>query len=98
MKYEKGNPKPENSGRKKGTPNKTTAEIRNILQNVYENNLTRLEADLDKMSPFQRQQTLERISNKFLPNLTKNENDNTHSGEVEIIVSYKNNADDLGED
>ena len=34
-KFTKGTPKPINSGRKKGTPNKNTQELKNRIENEY---------------------------------------------------------------
>src|SRR4051812_6510944 len=80
--------KPGEGGRPKGAVNKTTAEIREALQAIYTKNLVKLESDLEKMTPFQRQQILDKLSNKFLPNLTKNENETMTSGEIKISIQY----------
>jgi hypothetical protein len=41
-------------GRKKGTPNKTTQETRDFLQNVLESSMETLQADLIKLRPSER--------------------------------------------
>ncbi|RZL15174.1 MAG: hypothetical protein EOO89_14335 [Pedobacter sp.] len=85
-KFEKGHPKL--GGRQKGTPNRTTSEIREYLQRVYDNNLSRLDDDLAKMSPFQRQQILDRLAAKFLPNLNKNEDSSADDNKIEINITF----------
>ena len=41
-------------GRDKGTPNKTTQEVRERFQMLLENNMHSLQADLDQLEPLQR--------------------------------------------
>jgi hypothetical protein len=92
--FTKGNPKPANSGRKKGVKNKTTDEIRKALQQVLSNKVDELAGDLKTMSPFQQWMILDKVSNKVLPTLNKNDDSIAHSGSIKITVSF----DDLGED
>lgn len=81
-----GNP----NGRPKGTKNKTTQEIRNFLQCVMDDNLPKLQEDLDRMNPFQRWQILDKLSKSFLPTLTQSEVDATVNGEMKIVVLFEN--------
>ncbi len=81
---ESGNP----VGRPKGSCNKTTAEIREALQLIYSKNLERLQADLDSMTGFQRQQILSRLVDKILPNLQKNEMTGETSQAIKISVEW----------
>ena len=37
-------------GRKKGVPNKTTAEVKTLLLNVFENNLSEIDKQQDKLT------------------------------------------------
>jgi hypothetical protein len=84
--YEKG--KPKTGGRKKGTKNKTTDEIRMMYQMVLSKKVDQLEEHLETMSPFQQWILLDKLSNKVLPNLNKNDDSINHSGEIKIIVEY----------
>lgn len=78
-------------GRAKGSKNKTTEQIREYLQEIYSNHLERLNHDLEEMNAFQRQQILDKLAAKFIPNLNSNTNSDTVNGAIEIIVKY---ADD----
>ena len=42
------------NGRPKGTPNKTTNEIKGMFQLLLENNIDRLQADFDELQPNER--------------------------------------------
>ena len=88
--FTKGTPKPANSGRKKGVKNKTTDEIRKALQQVLSNKVDELEKDLKTMSPFQQWMILDKVSNKVLPTLNKNDDAVTHSGEIKIVFEGSN--------
>ena len=66
-----GNP----NGRPKGTPNKTTAEIRNIFQLLLEQNLNQMKADIKALEPKQRLDVLLKLSEFILPK--KNEANTT---------------------
>ena len=54
-------------GRKKGTPNKTTSEIRKHYQNLISANLELLEADLLSLEPIQRLKMIIELSKFVLP-------------------------------
>lgn len=84
---------PENRGRKKGSKNRSTEEIRSFIQKVVDNNLTNLEQDLERMNPTNRWVILDKLTKYFLPALSKNDNNNVNSGEIEIKVTY---SDKLG--
>lgn len=66
----KGGPSPNPRGRELGSKNQETQRIRDFLQAVMEDNLEGFKDDLKRMQPFQRWQTLARLSDKFLPNLS----------------------------
>ncbi len=52
-----------------GIPNKSTQTVREAFQLLIENNLKRLQADLDKLDPKSRLQLLVQISKFVLPQL-----------------------------
>ncbi|HRR96035.1 MAG TPA: hypothetical protein P5150_04805 [Candidatus Ratteibacteria bacterium] len=55
------------NGRKKGVPNKSTNELRLLLQAFIEKNLERLQADFDTLEPYQRLYLIERYLKMILP-------------------------------
>lgn len=75
-------------GRKKGSPNKTTLEIRNAFQILIENNLCQLQNDLDYLQPFERIKVLIEFSKFILPQIK--------SVEMAIEVEPARNIINLG--
>ncbi len=78
-------------GRKKGTPNKTTKEIRNTLSLLLSNNLENLQKDIDKLEPKDRIKTLIDISKFIIPTLKaielKNDNETKPNERVRIVFN-----------
>jgi hypothetical protein len=56
-------------GRKKGSPNKTTTEIRDAFQILIENNLDQLQNDLDYLEPLARIKILIELAKFILPQM-----------------------------
>lgn len=56
-------------GRKKGTPNKTTEEIRENFQQLVTNNLEQLEEDLKELEPEKRVKLIIELSKFVIPTL-----------------------------
>jgi len=52
---------------RKGIPNKTTTEIKEIFQSLLENNIEQLQRDLDKMSPVERFRSIMALCRFVLP-------------------------------
>jgi hypothetical protein len=63
------NKKEKTGGRTKGTPNKTTAQIRNEFQILISNNIEVLQNDIEALDPLQRIKTLIELSKFVLPTL-----------------------------
>lgn len=66
-------------GRKKGTPNKTTAEVRERFKGLIENNLETLQNDIEQLEPKDRVKMLMELAKFVLPTLKSTElkaNDN----------------------
>lgn len=87
-----GNP----NGRKKGVPNKSTAEIKEIITRIVGNQLEHIEKDLDRIRKNDPAEAM-RLSSKFidyvLPKQTKMEIEGelTHKVEKVIIEIKKGN-------
>ncbi|MDG2058574.1 MAG: hypothetical protein P8J34_00270 [Flavobacteriales bacterium] len=58
-------------GRKKGTPNRLTKELRTILKNVLYNEFENIEAHLDSLEPKQRIELLIKLIPFILPKVDK---------------------------
>jgi len=54
-------------GRSKGTPNKTTAETKQLLQNVVSKQIEMLETTLNKLEPVDRVNALSKLLPYILP-------------------------------
>ena len=54
-------------GRAKGTPNKTTAETKQLLQNVVTKQIEKLETTLNKLEPVDRVNALSKLLPYILP-------------------------------
>ena len=70
MPFEPGN---NLGGRKPGSKNKTTEEIRESFQELLENNLSKLQEDLDKLEPEERLKIILALSKFVLPTLKTTE-------------------------
>lgn len=66
MKYKKGE-SGNLQGRPKGSPNKTTAEIKQWVANFIENNQAKFEKDFELMEPQQRVATFEKLLAFVIP-------------------------------
>lgn len=89
--FQKGDPKPPTSGRKKGTPNKRTKDANEILERAMLELTSTLEQDVNAVNSSRRLQLLTDLFNYMKPKLssTKNEDTVQHSGEVKINVNWK---------
>lgn len=54
-------------GRQKGSPNKTTAEIRQFYQKLLSSNIELLQSDLDSLEPLQRVKILIELTKFVIP-------------------------------
>ena len=85
-------------GRTKGTPNKTTKEIREYFQNLINSNLDLLDQDLKSLEPLQRLKMIIELSKFVVPtlkatdlSLRDNDDDNFNKIVVKRIIV---NSDD----
>lgn len=68
------NTKKKFGGRAKGTPNKTTAELRERFTSILESNIETIQNDLNSLEPKDRIKTLLEISKFVIPTLKAVEN------------------------
>lgn len=93
MAFQKGNKA--GKGRPKGTPNKTTAEIKEIITRIVGNQLEHIEKDLEKIRKSDPAEAM-RLSSKFidyvLPKQTKMEIEGELSHKVDkLVIEIKKN-------
>jgi hypothetical protein len=67
MPFKKDDPRINRKGRKAGTPNKTTEELRGLFQSFIEANIDTLQSDFDKLEPKDRLSFIERLARLVLP-------------------------------
>lgn len=85
MAFEKGNK--HGKGRPPGTPNKTTAQIKDYLQTVSEYLETELMSDIDVLNPIERVKLWLSIQEYLLPKLGRMQISDSDN-EVNITISY----------
>lgn len=69
------NKREKTGGRSKGTPNKTTAELRKLLTDFVSVNITTLQTEFDKLEPKEKLSIIEKMMRLILPPV-KNEDNN----------------------
>lgn len=67
MPFIKDDPRINKAGRKAGTPNKTTEQLRGVFQSFLEANLDKLQTDFDQLEPKDRLSFIERVAKMILP-------------------------------
>ena len=85
MAFEKGNK--HGKGRPPGTPNKSTAQIKDYLQTVSEYLETELMSDIDVLNPIERVKLWLSIQEYLLPKLGRMQISDSDN-EVNITISY----------
>lgn len=58
-------------GRKKGTPNLITTELRQRISDLIDNNFDQLQTDIDKLEPKERVETIIKLFEYSLPKLQR---------------------------
>lgn len=93
-----GNP----NGRKKGTPNKTTAEIKEIITRIVGNQLEHIERDLDiirKKDPAEAMRLSSKFIDYVIPKQTRMELEGELTHKVEkVVIEIKKNNDNKHSD
>lgn len=67
MARKKGTPK--TGGRSKGTPNKTTGELKQWVQELIDGNRSQLEKDMKTLDPHQRWKIIEKLMSYTIPKM-----------------------------
>jgi len=85
-------------GTRKGVPNKTTNEVRKAFQLLVENNLPKMQKDLDSLEPKDRIKFILDMAKFILPTLQAVSVDDLREEEVRgfnaLIINLKNNGND----
>ena len=55
------------SGRPKGSPNRTSEQLRDVFKTFLETNLETMQADFDKLEPRERLQFIEKVAKIVIP-------------------------------
>lgn len=56
-------------GRKKGTPNKTTAQTRELFQSIVDSNIEQIKTDLKELKPVERVKAIIELAKFCVPTL-----------------------------
>lgn len=76
-------------GRLKGTPNKTTSEIRAVLSSFVSSNIDTMQQDFDSIKePILRLQMMEKLLKYILPTNVKTDYQFEAKEKQEIIITY----------
>lgn len=85
-------------GTRKGVPNRVTNEVRKSFQLLVENNLERLQNDLDELEPKDRIKFILDMAKFILPTLQAVSVDDLREDEAQgfnaLIINLKNNGND----
>jgi hypothetical protein len=71
-------------GRSKGSENKVTSDVRQAYADLLNNNLDKLQNDLDSLKPYQRLQVILKLSEFVVPRLQNVEADLNQAREIII--------------
>jgi len=77
-----------NKGRGKGTPNRTTKEMKEFISIVLSENLDRMREDFEKVSPGTRLMLWDKFAKYILPTLSQTKMEGEVSGQIEVIIKY----------
>ena len=81
---------PNREGRKKGTPNKNTKEIREAFKNLIELNLEQMEKDLKQLEPKDRLKMIIDLSSFILPKMKQTDmNIETDKNFNPVTISFE---------
>ena len=85
-------------GTRKGVPNRTTQQVRKAFQLLVENNLPKMQKDLDSLEPKDRIKFMLDMAKFILPQLQSISIDDLREQEVQgfnvLTINLKNGSDD----
>jgi dsRNA-specific ribonuclease len=73
---------------RKGIPNRSTTEIRQKINEIIENNIPKLQEDLDQLEPKDRIKTLIELSKFVLPTLKAVDTEKTTT-KKHVIINFR---------
>ena len=76
-------------GREKGTLNKVTSEIKEKYSILVDNNIDRLQEDIDSLDPKDRIKIIIELSKFFIPNLKAREIIDNNDGLQKVTINFK---------
>lgn len=83
-------------GRKKGTPNLITTELRQRIRDLIDNNFEQLQTDINKLEPKERVETIIKLFEYSLPKLQRIDINNKAIKENDIVFEALNlSADEM---
>jgi hypothetical protein len=74
------------NGRKLGTPNKITADVRECFSNLLKNNLDLLQDDLEQLKPYERIKIILELAKFVIPTLKAVELNATENDNFKEII------------
>lgn len=85
-KFKKG--KPKTGGRAKGTPNKTTEQLRSMVMDFVSDNMANIQKDFDQLQPRERIKVISDMMKFVLPTLRAMEKHEAPQGVDEIKITF----------
>jgi pyruvate/2-oxoglutarate dehydrogenase complex dihydrolipoamide dehydrogenase (E3) component len=79
---------------RKGIPNRSTTEIRQKINDIIQNNISKLQDDIDKLEPKDRIKTIIELSKFVLPTLKAVDMENTTT-KKHVIINLGNDPKPL---
>ena len=79
------NNRKKHGGRKLGTPNKTTAELRQTIKAIIESQFENIINDIALLKPYQRLDIITKLLPFAIPKLMPNENDKIENEKIEVV-------------
>ena len=95
MPFKKQDEKINRNGRPKGTPNKSTAEVKAWIMEILENNKTTFEKNIKSLDPEKHVLLIEKLLNYVLPKASTIEVNDTTPRPFQITVVDKQTSDEL---
>lgn len=79
------NNRKKHGGRKLGTPNKTTSELRQTIKAIIESQFENIINDIELLKPYQRLDIITKLLPYAIPKLLPNEDDKIENEKIEVV-------------